>query len=271
MGGGNSHRPYFDKKRDMKYIFDKIRAVNDLLGKKKVLLMLDYDGTVVPIAKTPSQAILSASSRKIFEKTAKNPRIKLAFISGRSLSEIKKMAGINGIFYAGNHGLEIEGPRTRFVHGKAHELSADLRTVFEHLSKKLCGYKGVLIEDKNLSISIHFRLASAADEKNIKAEVKAAVDQGKFRLSGGKKVLEIRPKEKWDKGNAANFLADKFKSFFPVYIGDDRTDEDAFSALKNKGLTIFVGRPGKSAAHYFVKDHKEVMRFLKTIGQRSQA
>ena len=271
MGGGNSNRPYFDKKRDMKYIFDKIRSANDLLDKKKILLMLDYDGTVVPIARTPAQAVLPASSKKVLDILVKDPSVRLAFISGRSLSEIKKMAGISGIFYAGNHGLEIKGPGINFVHKKASKLSRDLRSLFEELSKKLCAYKGVLIEDKNLSISVHFRLASAADEKSIKSEVKASVDRNKFRLAGGKKVLEIRPKEKWNKGNAANFLADKFKSFFPVYIGDDRTDEDAFSALKNKGLTIFVGQPGKSAAHYFLKDHKEVLRFLKMIGKRNKA
>ncbi len=252
----------------MKYIFNNTEKITAGIKGRKILLMLDYDGTVVPIAKTPSEAVLSDASRKIFNDIAKEPHIKLAFISGRSVAEIRKMAGIKGIFYAGNHGLEIEGPKTAFVHEKAKKTSSELRSIFDALRKKLCSFKGVLIEDKVLSISVHFRLADPHEEKNIKALVKASADKNRFRLSGGKKVIEIRPKEKWNKGNAAKFLLKKLKGCFPVYIGDDKTDEDAFKALKGLGLTVFVGDRKKSAAGYYLNDTKEVISFVRFLGNR---
>jgi trehalose-phosphatase len=254
----------------MKHLFEETSALKRILDKEKVLLMLDYDGTVVPIAKTPAQAVLSGTSRKIFEKAAGCPLLRLAFISGRSLSEIKKMAAIEGISYAGNHGLEIEGPGIGFVHKKAQALSGELRALFAELSKKLCDHKGVLVEDKDLSISVHFRLADPSCEKRIISEVTDAVNNKKFRLSSGKKVIEIRPRIKWNKGNAAKVLMRRFKGYYPVYLGDDRTDEDAFSALKKKGLTIFVGQPKKTLAAYCLKDHKEVRSLVKMIEQRNK-
>lgn len=270
MGGSNSDRPDLNKERAMKHFFEETRSLKSLLEKEKVLLMMDYDGTVVPIAKTPAQAVLSGTSRKLFEKAARSPSLRFAFISGRSLSEIKKMAAIKGIFYAGNHGLEIEGPGIGFVHKKAKALSGELRTLFEKLSKSLCDHKGVLVEDKSLSISVHFRLADPSCEKILISKIRDAVNKKTFRLSSGKKVIEIRPKQNWNKGNAVKVLMRRFKGYYPVYLGDDRTDEDAFSVLKKKGLSIFVGQPKKTLATYYLKDHREVRSLVKMIVQRNE-
>ena len=254
----------------MRHLFKADERIGRLIGRKKILLMLDYDGTVVPIAKTPDRAVLPERTKRSILSVLKDPGIKLAFISGRSLSEIKKMAAIDGIYYAGNHGLEIEGPGISYVHKKARDLSGELRIIFERLSKKLCDHKGVLIEDKNLSISVHYRLADPTLDKDIISEVTALVDPKKFRLSGGKKVVEIRPKHKWDKGSAVKVLTGKFKGYYPVYLGDDRTDEDAFSAIRNKGLSIFVGPPKKSAAAFRLEDPSEVRSLIEMLGRRKR-
>lgn len=265
MGSGYNNGPYIHKKDNMKYIFDETGLLERLRAKKKILLMLDYDGTVVPIAKTTDKAVLTDSLRAFYSNLSRRPCVRLAFISGRSLPEIKKMVGIKGIFYAGNHGLEIEGPGTRYVHKKALRLAEELRALFLVLAKALCGFKGVLVEDKSLSISVHFRLADHADEKDIAEEIGAAVDRKLFRIFHGKKVLEIRPAAKWNKGNAVKLISEKSKGYYPVYIGDDRTDEDAFWALKNKGLTVFVGQQKKSAAKYYLKGPNEVRRLAEKI------
>jgi trehalose-phosphatase len=80
--------------------------------------------------------------------------------------------------------------------------------------------------------------------------------------------LEVRPAVEWSKGKAALWLLSKQKShlrgrpILPIYIGDDVADEEAFKALKNKGLTIFVGKPKKSHAKYYLKNTREVSKFL---------
>ena len=83
-------------------------------------------------------------------------------------------------------------------------------------------------------------------------------------------VLELKPPVDWDKGKLVMWLLEKQRSaagngrrVLPVYIGDDTTDEDAFAAIGNKGITVFVGRPAKTKAEYFLKDHREVVRFLR--------
>ena len=87
----------------------------------------------------------------------------------------------------------------------------------------------------------------------------------------GKKVLEIRPPLAWDKGKAALWLLRKQELAYgrgnvvPVYIGDDSTDEDAFEALKGRGVTVFVGPPRLSAAQYYLKQTQEVTELMKRI------
>ena len=94
--------------------------------------------------------------------------------------------------------------------------------------------------------------------------------RNKIKLSNGKKVIEIKPQIAWNKGRAVAWLlareADRGgQPIMPVYLGDDATDEDAFGILKNKGLTIYIGNPKDSQAKYYLKDTREVFRFLKNI------
>jgi len=92
-----------------------------------------------------------------------------------------------------------------------------------------------------------------------------------IKIRKGKKLLEIRPIADWDKGKAVLRLLSKQKSvckndkILPVYIGDDLTDEDAFQVLKSKGITVFVGKPKKSYADFYLQDTEEVKKFLMKI------
>ena len=97
------------------------------------------------------------------------------------------------------------------------------------------------------------------------------VKKGKIKINFGKKVIEIKPNVKWNKGKVVLWLLARQqfmlgdRKISPIYIGDDSTDEDAFKALKNKGLTIFVGKPRKSYAQFYLRDTGEVLKFLKQI------
>jgi alpha,alpha-trehalase len=238
----------------------------------KYFLFLDYDGTLTPIVKTPQQAVLSKTRRAALSKIALAPHITLAVISGRMISDLKKRVGLKGIYYAGNHGFEIQGPRVNITHRKALSAKPLLRKIKAELKKSLKGIRGMIIEDKILTLSLHYRLVKARDFRTICRLFPKIVapykKTNKIRITHGKKVFEIRPNIAWDKGKAVLWflkkIAKKSKAI-PVYIGDDTTDEDAFKVLKRKGVTIRVGKTRKTHAQQHLRNVNAVYKFLESL------
>lgn len=243
-----------------------------------VYLFLDYDGTLVPIADTPAKAVIPKRTKEILRGLALGGGCKLAVISGRSLKDIKKMVGVRGIVYSGNHGFEVSGPgigSRNFAPAGFREL---IKRIAGDLRKRMAGVSGVVLEDKGYTLSVHYRMASRKDIPRVRKAFREAtahyIAGGKARAGEGKMVLEIKPPVDWDKGKLVMWLLEKQRSasgrgkpVLPVYIGDDTTDEDAFAALGNKGITVFVGRPRRTKAAYFLKGHREVVRFLGQAGR----
>lgn len=259
----------------MDYLYQQLDKIKESLRNKFILLLLDYDGTLTPIVEAPQQAAISRQTKELLQELSKSPGCALGIISGRSLEDIKNSVGIKDIIYAGNHGLEIEGPQIKFESQITPRLKSVIRNIAKEVTKRLSGIKGVLIEDKRLSLSVHYRLVDKKDmpvfEKILFEVTSPYAVRDKIKINCGKKVYEIRPPVKWDKGKVVLWLLARQqfilgeKSAFPVYIGDDISDEDAFKVLKRKGLTVFVGEPASSKADYYVKDAKEVSRFLRLI------
>lgn len=238
------------------------------------MLFLDYDGTLTPIVKTPDRAAIPAGTKRILRELSELSQCRVAIISGRMLRSVKRMAGLRGIIYAGNHGLEIEGPKIKFLSPVSSSYRALLIKIRDELHKKLSGIKGVLIEDKGLTLSLHYRLVNKKDIPRVETifheTVIVYLVGNKIKFKSGKMVLEIRPPVNWDKGKVVLWLLARrqFKqgtNILPVYIGDDVTDEDAFKVLRNRGLTIFVGKPKESFAKYYLKNTRQVVQFLKNI------
>lgn len=244
-------------------------------GDKNIILFLDYDGTLTPIAQSPSQAVLSQENKELIKCLVKTSVIQVVVISGRSLADVKEMVGIEGILYVGNHGWEIEGPAMNFESLIPVHVSSMMKKIKYELIAQLSDIQGVFVEDKGVTLSVHYRLAS--EDKGFL--VKRIFDhvcmpfrrQNMVKVHAGKKVLELRPPVEWDKGKAAMWLLRKQEilkgrgKVLPVYIGDDSTDEDAFEALKNKGITVFVGKAKFSSAQYCLAGPQEVTVFLRHI------
>jgi len=259
----------------MKSIFNYWDKLKEELSNKFILLLLDYDGTLTPIVKTPSKAIIHKDIRELLQKLSRSPYCKIGIISGRKLEDIKNIVGVDGITYAGNHGLEIQGPKIKFESQVSPRLKSIIRNIATGMQKRLSGIKGALIDDKGLTLSIHYRLVNKKDmpafEKIVSEVTNPYMVSDKIKVNSGKKVYEIKPPVKWDKGKVVLwFLARQqfisgVKNVLPIYIGDDITDEDAFKALKRKGLTVFVGKPGNSKADYYLKNTEEVTKFLRSI------
>lgn len=242
-----------------------------------VLLLSDYDGTLTPIVSRPSEAILSAEVRGKLEALGRKPNYSVGVISGRSLSELKGMVGIAGIYYAGNHGLEIKGPGLKFIHPAAEAFQVAVKVLAKQLATKLEGIAGVIIEDKGLSLSVHYRLVSKGEEKKV-AEIfyqllSPLLGAGRLRVTSGKKVLEVRPPIDWDKGKAVETITQEMRAILrrepllTIYLGDDTTDEDAFRVLhRPQGWSIFVGEENPlSSAEYFLNSTSEVATFLSRL------
>jgi len=256
----------------MEYLFPHLKKLKDRLSDKFILLFLDYDGTLTPIVETPDKAVISKEIKDLLDKLSTSPHCRVAIISGRSLSNIKAIVGLKDIIYVGNHGLEIEGSKIKFESQVSPRLKSVIRNIAEELAKRFSSIKGVLIEDKGLTLSIHYRLVDKKDmpcfERFFSEVTNPYAVRDKIKINSGKKVYEIKPPVQWDKGKVVLWLmarqqfASGENKVLPVYIGDDVTDEDAFKVLKRKGLTIFVGEPRGSAATYYLKDAEEVNRFL---------
>ncbi|MDD2752221.1 MAG: trehalose-phosphatase [Candidatus Omnitrophica bacterium] len=259
----------------MDYFFAQLDKIEKLLSDKFILLLLDFDGTLTPIAKTPQDAVISKETKELLQKLSLASYCKIGIISGRSLEDLKNTVGLKGIIYSGNHGLEIQGPKIRFESRVSPGLKLAIRKIAQGLRKELAGINGALIEDKGLTLSVHYRLVDKQDLpvfKKIIAQVVHPYRAGdKIKIDSGKKVYEIKPPVQWDKGKVVLWLMARQQfsegeiKVLPVYIGDDATDEDAFKALKRKGLTIVVGNPNNSAADYYLKDAQEVIKFLRLV------
>jgi len=261
----------------MRYIFDCADKIKAEIAGRHIMLFLDYDGTLTPIVDTPDKAGISEETKSLLRDLSESPWCRLAIISGRAIKDVRAKVGLKEVVYSGNHGLEIIGPQICFTAPVSTSYKIILERIKDTLKKRLSGVKGALIEDKGMSFSLHYRLVDKkkiALVKTVFHETTAAeLVRRKINIKAGEMVLEVTPATENDKGKVVLWLLarEQFrkgeKQILPIYIGDDLTDEDAFKALKNKGLTVLVGKKASSQAKYYLKDTKEVRKFLESILQ----
>ncbi len=236
-----------------------------LTGKRPVVF-LDYDGTLTPIVARPDLAVLSDRMRAELAELA--AMCTVAVVSGRDLADIRRLVGLDGLIYAGSHGFDITGPDGLHIqHEQGAAFIEAVREAAERLRPATAGIQGALVEPKRFAVAVHYRQVADADVAQVEAAVDAVLAQlPTLRKTHGKKVFELRPRFDWDKGKAVLWLLQALKldgpNVLPFYIGDDLTDEDAFAALGEAGVTIFVGHPEHTAARYVLEDPEEVGAFL---------
>lgn len=258
---------------------------------KQIVLFLDYDGTLSPIVENPDDAFMSVSMQEAVKKAAKC--FPTAIISGRSRDKVFEFVGLSELYYAGSHGMDIMGPvrpssddhpnsiRSMDKQGKevnlfqpASGFLAMIGEVFASLVEATEEIEGVTVENNKFCVSVHYRKVDQTDWEEVAARVNGILKEyPHLRLTHGRKVLEVRPVIDWDKGKAVMFLLEslglsKCKDVLPIYIGDDRTDEDAFKVLReqNRGYGILVSSvPKESNAYYSLRDPSEVMEFLESL------
>lgn len=219
-------------------------------------LFLDVDGTLVEIAEAPDAVIVPPRLIALLRALHEGPDVAVALISGRSVATLDALFAPLALPAAGNHGLERRGADGRItvpdVPGPA------LERVRDAFARFAAAHDGVIVEDKQISLALHFRKAPRlAAEAGRLAEALAAELAPVLRLQRGKMLVELRPAG-GDKGSAVrDFMAEPpFAGRIPVFIGDDVTDEDGFrTANALGGLSVRVGDPdGETAARYRFAD-----------------
>lgn len=250
-------------------------VVRRVRNAEHILLLTDYDGTLTPIVERPELAELPDTTRLLLQKLAHHRKFQVGIISGRAIGDLKELVGIDGIIYAGNHGLEIEGPGVKFINPLAEDLMPLLRLLHRVLVQTLTAIKGAFVEDKGLTLSVHYRQVDESQVSEVANAVESIVSTsrsvGKIKTTTGKKVYEIRPAVDWDKGKAIQLLMEKHtrkkRGPLVIFLGDDRTDEDGFKVVnKCGGLSIFIGEENtESIATYFLRSPYEVERFLELL------
>lgn len=261
----------------MKDLFKNWTSIKSRIKRHKHLLLLsDFDGTLSMIVKQPELARLDKEIKSYLELIKDLPNVYIGVISGRPLKEIKYLVGIKDIFYAGNHGFEFEYPDERnkrqlFVYAEAKKSIPYLKIIALSLKKNFKDIKGVLIENKIFTLSLHYRMVKDEDLPKLKRRflsiIKPSVEKKKVKVTFGKKVIEIRPPFDWNKSDILLKIKSlvRKRGLITFYLGDDQTDECVFKVLKDNDVSIFVGKNGSSSAAYRIKKPKEVLNFLKDL------
>lgn len=238
------------------------------------LLLFDFDGTLSPIVARPDLAVLPAETRDLLLEAQSDDRYVLGIISGRSLVDLRERVGLDGLIYAGNHGLELQGNGLDFLHPEASSLIGEMGRIYQELELELGPYPGVISENKGLSLSVHYRetpLEIAPQvEVGFHKAVAAAADSGLVKVTRGKQVLEVRPNLDWGKGNAISQIQKTHgEAQLTAFFGDDLTDEDGFAAAQQSGgVSVLVGPPGQpTRADYRLDSPQEVAETLKLLLQ----
>jgi len=233
-------------------------------------LLLDIDGTLLDIARTPDAVVVPAELKYSLEKLREELRGALGFVSGRSLAAIDGLFAPLSTAAIGCHGVEVRG-HDGGVRALAPPIADSVRKLFHRLAKS---HPGVLLEDKVYAITLHYRLAPEA-----RASLKMALEKESHLLAAenialveGKAVIEARPAG-IDKGVGLRALVAQkpFRGRRVVFGGDDVTDQDVFQILPEIGGTGFsVGKSFPGVDHVFASP-RAVRQWLTRMADRGMA
>ena len=254
--------PRAASRRGSRYLFDRWpEVVQRLRAAKHIALLLDFDGTIVPIQPRSEMVRLGLPTRRLIGRLAKHPRLTVCIVSGRRLADLRRRANVPGVRYVGLHGWEWDnktsGPPTDKI------LEQTKLLLKEHLGS----LAGIRLEDKGISFAVHHRGATAGVALRAGALLRKTLKPfvPHLQVLKGKKVWEVLPPEVQGKGRAVRLLLEDLpRGTLPIYIGDDTTDESAFAELRH-GITVRVGEHRRTKARFYLRNPDEIMGFLERL------
>jgi len=252
-----------------------------------LVILLDVDGTLAPIAPRPDAARVPPETRRIVAGLAALPGVSVVLVSGRAAADAQRMVGVPAAWTIGNHGFELLRPDgERITDPALAHVRPAIADAARELAAGLGELDGVLLEDKHWTLTVHFRQADPRVVPRVGALVHRAADARGLLVMEGKMVLEIRPPVEVHKGTAVLHLARQLGVWADaergggggggggqgavLYVGDDRTDEDAFRLLRERwprAITARVssGDAAPTAAEFALSDPDAVRAFLEWL------
>lgn len=227
---------------------------------KDASLFLDFDGTLVELAPSPDAVLVEDELRTLLTRLQAKLDGRVALLSGRAIADVRGHLHPVTLAVSGSHGLEHAAAEGDVV---AADRPAGLDKVVEDFRKIEGEHPGVLVEEKPLSVALHYRGAPDAEIVCHAAAEKAAIETG-MTLQFGKMLVELKPSS-GDKGSALEHFMTQppFIGTRPVFVGDDLTDEHGFEAAKDLGgAGILVGPDRETAAVYRLEDVAAVRQWL---------
>lgn len=261
---------------------DPTSAAGRLSQAERIWLFLDYDGTLADFAPTPEDVHPDPDLVALLTRLAQDPRLRVAVVSGRRLSQVQRLVPIPGVLLAGTYGIELltpEGERIdRLEYGTIRPALETLKPQWANL---IAGREGFFLEDKGWTLALHARFANQQDSDRILVEARrmalkasGQADPGLFRLLGGHKFLELGP-QLAHKGRTVEYLLAQYPwpGSLPIYLGDDDKDEEAFGVIKaHGGFAIVVAlEPRDTRADVRLPSTQAARRWLGTLLQKSWA
>jgi trehalose 6-phosphate phosphatase len=238
------------------------------------LVFSDFDGTLAPIVNDPGQAEMSATLRDTLAALAGSPRVHVGIVSGRAMDDIKRRVGLPKLIYAGNHGFEISGAGIDFVEPTAAGLRPELQSLARRMEIELRKVAGTRLENKGLTLSVHFREVKPELHDTVRDIVhrNVAAHGDRFVDLKGLMIREVRPQAPWGKGAAISWIKNRLRqpAAVIVFVGDDITDEDAFASFPGE-IMVRVGTAGPSAANFHIENSTGVPDFFEWVSRHCAA
>ncbi|KEF34544.1 haloacid dehalogenase [Deinococcus sp. RL] len=222
------------------------------LGKRPLLVLADYDGTLAPIVPRPEEAWPQPGAREALERLLAGGRHRAAIVTGRLAEQVQAFLRLPDLPVVGLHGMEWPG----------ETLAAPDAEARRALTARLPDLPGLRLEDKGWTLAVHYREVPAARQAEAEALLAALPLPPGWEAVAGKKVREFRPSG-FGKGRAAARLAEVHPEHLPVFLGDDVTDEEGFVRVRALGgMTVKVGE-GDTAAEHRVGSPADVVTLLR--------
>jgi trehalose 6-phosphate synthase/phosphatase len=240
-------------------------------------LFVDYAGTLTPIVDPRRSGHLADETRELLRTLASRRDIDVTVVSRWSLEGVRELVGVEGLTYAGNQGMEIEGPG---LEPFRHEGLARFEEKAQELAHSLDEIRaaGAWVEQRGATLTFHFREAEESAHHDIAEEARLRIEEAGFDLRDAHRAVEARPPISWDKGQAVlHVLRERYgpdwaQSVRVIYIGDDQTDEDALQMLAGLGVTFRVGSADTpTAASRLLSSVAAVEALLGWLAQRPPA
>lgn len=209
---------------------EHLKGFSRMLTAERVGLFTDFDGTLTPIFDDPRETVLGPSVRETLSVLSERLEM-VAVVSGRRVGYLRRVVGLGGVTYVGNHGLEVWPAGNESAESRA-ETGTGLEEDVEIEIAEL-GVNGLYVEGKGPIVSVHYRNTAEPDlaRSLVLAMMRPFAEARELKVKEGKMVVELAPNVEVNKGTAVEELARERGLMSAIVLGDDATDCDAFDAV----------------------------------------